>query len=828
MKTMLERLFSHLHRAVFDTSADEITAFKLDGPKGSSWIAKDEFFDITFADGSVKQFNLNDYQIYQFIDALKLAGMTVTGIEYDCLYFSAITMLELTGAAGKPNRVVLYKDILHAIFGAYSREMREAKDNVQEAIKQMEIPTANDGFLNQWGDIFSAVRTDGMDDPAYRAKIKRVAFRKRVNSYAIEQVVKEDTGYNITLEEPWRDIFRLDISQLSGTHEFYKGDQTGYFLVQPVSYNAVDWDKILPIVRRNLAAGIQILKPAIRGMFIVEDPLAGAIWYQNWSMMAEWVKTDSMPKLDNGLILSGTYEIQRNYEVSIDSNYAVFYSIPVRGDIRRDSSRIRASDVIWGNVPVFTWHTGNKLGDWLQMYPEEPRTWQIGKWDEFATWSKPYSWAVWSRATKNESAFLVADVTEDANGNVISIESWLQPVVIGSQGVQGWGWEDPQEWSSDRWDKGSEITYYILAAPAKPQDAGEFKLDVRSHVSSMTITHELKNGPMRFVATRYDESDDSPVSGGMKDSLGRNTDDTVATFTQEANGYGYNLTPLALGTTTFTIYDPNYPGVKLELTVKIIERIPWTDATTPSVTTIPWTELEQPVKVPWTPINDNALRDIPATKVTLAPLTVFDSLAGLHHDMQPFTLEPSNARGYTMKWEICDSLGMPYPATMKPTWITIDETTGVWDIPNLPGSTLNSTLKVTITNADGSSVSDFTRFDAMVYVLAVTHNTTSLAFGSTVGGRADIQLNWQPKDANLLSQETDVEFEMLASAGNGPAIEGITTTFERDYKFAGQPTGGMLHINFPKGIPVGTYRGWLWPTYKGLVGGKFSFLITVR
>lgn len=832
MKTMLERLFGHLHRAVFDTSADEIEAFMLDGPAGSQWVAANELFTITFADGSEKVFDLNNFMIYQFADALVQAGMTVTQLRRDFSFFSGITMLELEGKAGKPQPIILYKDILHAVFGAYSREIRIARDNVQGAIEQMDINTATDGFLNEWGELFSTVRTDDLNDERYRAKIKRVAFRKRINSYAIEQAVKDETsyidakgnvvpGYIISLEEPWREIFRLDISQLSGTNEFYKGDQTGYFLVQPVAYNAVDWDAILPIIKRNLAAGVQILKPTIRGMFVVEDPLDGSIWYQTWSMMSEWIKAESMPKLDNQIVLSGKYEIQFNYEVSIDSNFAESFITPVNGLTLRDNSNILAADVIWGNVPISTWFTGNKLGDWLQLYPVEPRSWLNGKWDEFSTWHMPYNWGVWSRQTANESAFLVADVTEDADGNVVSVESWLRPVIT-STTEQGWGWEDPTEWESQRWDRGSEITYYILVAPSIPADQVEFETTVKSHITEITLTRELTKGPIRLVATRYDETTDKPVSGGMKASLGIIGDEKIITVNQEANGYAYLVTPKMLGTTTLTIYAPDYPTIKCIVTINIIERIPWTDATTPAQR--PWTAIEEAPVKPWTPLQPSNMPDTPAKGVAIKALTDADVLVNLHHGAQPFTTTPATASGYSAKWDILDSLGMPY--TTPPSWITLNADTGEWVIASLPAVTNNAYLRVTLTNKDGTTVSSTAKFPGQTAFLSVTHQTSQIRFTSANGGNVALQLKWQPT-LIYLTDGVDLHVEFQDTKGYVvPNVE-LKTTFDKDWTFAGQKTGGQLSIEFPKGIPAGSYRLVIWGTYGTLNGGKFSSYVTV-
>ncbi|EAB4417286.1 hypothetical protein D7B12_17805 [Salmonella enterica] len=824
MRTMLKRLLGHLHRAVFDTSTDDVVAFYLDGPEGSSWVAVDELFTITFKDGTHQIFNLNDYKIFQFINALKKAGMTVSRPNPDCSLYSGITMLELEGKAGKPNPIILYQDVLHSLFGAYAREMRLARDNVDAAIEQMEIQTANDGFLDLWGRLFSALKTPGLEEDKYRDKIRRLAFRKRVNGYAIEKIVFEETQQVISIEEPWRNIFRMDISQLSGTNEFYNGTETGYFLVQPVSYRAVNWDEILPIIQRNIAAGVKILNPAIRGMFLVETPLNGNVGIMNWSMMSQWVIAHSMPRLDNEIVLSGKYEMQLNYSVSIDSNYAVQWVTPVESNIRRDNSNILAADVRWGDVPIKTWFTGNKLGDWLKMYPVEPRNWMQGKWDKDATWHTPYTWKVFSRASGSEDAFYVANVREDGNGNVIEAKSWLQPTII-TASQEGWSWEDPQEWSSDRWDKGSSISYYIKAAPAVPALKDEFKTNVTSKVTEMTLTHDIKKGPMRIVFTRYDESDNSAVSGGMADCVGSLSVAGIVDMTQESTGYAFNMVPKKTGVTVFTIQTPSAKGVSLILTIKIEDRIPWTDATTPSV--MPWTEINKPIKTPWTELTPAITKDIPATSVTLRPIADVDMIGGLEHPALEFTTIPPDASGYTMKWELVDSLYMPY--VTPPDWVSIDKDTGVWTLAKSFGNKPRAGIKLTLINKNGKQVYTSSMFYPTVYPLTVTTATNRISFGSIYGGKVQLQLNWGPK-LIYKNEEVEVHCRLTDSRGYEVTVPapGIVAEDNRTYPFAPGTFATMYNITLPPGIPVTNYRLELWATYRNLKGGVFSIYVEVK
>ncbi|EDL8065177.1 hypothetical protein CTA21_23960 [Salmonella enterica] len=470
IRTMLERLLGHLHRAVFDTSPDEVVAFMLDGPAGSSWVAKDENFDITFADGRKAHFDLNNYTMNQLAVALLGEGMKVTNVNDDTRHFSGITMLELEGKAGRSQPVTLYKDILHAVFGAYSREMRAAKTAVMEGIDQLYIPKASDGFLNTWGNLFGVPRGTEKDEE-YRIEIPREAFRLRVNSYAIEQAVKEQTNYEITLEEPWRDVFRLDKSFLSGANKFYNYNDVGYFIVQPVTYIGADWDVVMPIIERNLAAGVVALKPQARGRFWVNDPLYGKIWWQVWTQWGTFVQTDTQPRLDNNLVLSGGYDFQINYSVAITSDWVLDnIGDPLKGSIWYIPAHNLSYFADAGVQPIYTYHTGTYAGAYLELYPTTPRDWMSGGWERDSTWGMPYNWRAFFRASQNESQFFA-----DGSGIVAGITV---------SAFDGETWEDLAEWNDRDWLQGTEPFFPLWYdasnnfTPVETDKPNEWEMDV--------------------------------------------------------------------------------------------------------------------------------------------------------------------------------------------------------------------------------------------------------------------------------------------------------------------------------------------------------------
>jgi hypothetical protein len=83
--------------------------------------------------------------------------------------------------------------------------------------------TADGEILDVWGTYFGVARRSGEDDEAYYNHIVREVLRPRVNRFAIEAAVFDDTGLLVSLFEPHRQIFRLSVSPLSSDHHLQDG-----------------------------------------------------------------------------------------------------------------------------------------------------------------------------------------------------------------------------------------------------------------------------------------------------------------------------------------------------------------------------------------------------------------------------------------------------------------------------------------------------------------------------------------------------------------------------------------------------------------------------
>lgn len=260
--SMLQRLLKYPHAAVFDKSPAAQLAFRLSHPDGATWRVADETLTVTAGDAR-HSYALAGLTFAELQSVLQADGFLVSALPATLSGRPAIMLAEGSGDERQSNgdHLFTFTSLLWVMLSGYAVELREARDNVQQALRQMVLGQAEDIWLDLWGALYDQQRKPGELDAAFAPRIRREAFRLRVNAIAIEQAVLDATGYDITIEEPWRKIFTLDESALSGPHKFYDGDRVGYHLIQPVASTGVDWSVILPVIHRNRAAGIEVLPP---------------------------------------------------------------------------------------------------------------------------------------------------------------------------------------------------------------------------------------------------------------------------------------------------------------------------------------------------------------------------------------------------------------------------------------------------------------------------------------------------------------------------------------------------------------------------------------
>ena len=318
MRTMLQRLLKHPHRAVFDTSPRAVQAFRLSHPDGAAWAIADEVMTIT-AGGETYTYQLAELTFGHLVAALQADGFTVTGISPEFSGLLASVLVEGSGdqAQSNGNQVTGFTNLLWSLLGGYARELRAARDQIPEALKQMVIHTAEGEWLDLWGALYNLLRADGQSDADYAEAIPREAFRERVNARAIEKAILELTGKYVRIEEPWEDMFRLDESKMSGRSRFYDGRTVGYHLIRPVSLSAIDWTDVLPIIERNRAEGVVVLPPEVRLAALVDGEIEGVVYACGTAEAVSFVSAFIFNRLDY-MKLSAEPTVRNWYEASIE------------------------------------------------------------------------------------------------------------------------------------------------------------------------------------------------------------------------------------------------------------------------------------------------------------------------------------------------------------------------------------------------------------------------------------------------------------------------------------------------------------------------------
>lgn len=312
--TALQRLLKYPHSAVFDKAPASELVLRVRHADGARWTVADEVMTVT-AGALERIYPLAGHTFGSLAAALQADGFDVLLLAPQWAARSALAAVEGSGDQGASNgdHIYAFTSLLWAMLSGYAGETREAGHQVVQALRQMVLTQAEGEWLDLWGKLYNEGRRPGEADETYAPRIPQEAFRIRVNALAIEQAIKDHTGKDVIIEEPWGLMFRLDESALSGSHRFYNGENVGYHLLRPVSRESIDWTDVLAVIERNRAAGVIVLAPEVRMGRWVDASIDGTIWSARTSQHAIFVPFFSDNRLDY-LVLSGE-EITRNWPV---------------------------------------------------------------------------------------------------------------------------------------------------------------------------------------------------------------------------------------------------------------------------------------------------------------------------------------------------------------------------------------------------------------------------------------------------------------------------------------------------------------------------------
>lgn len=262
--TTLQRLLKHPHAAVFDKDPLAELVLRVSHAGGSSWVVAAGVLTVV-AGGEEFTYQLAGYTVSTLANAMQADGLSVTRVNSRYGHLSALALVE--GASNQwlsnGDHLRVFTSLLWALLQGYSREVDAAQEQIRQALLQMVIATAEGEWLDLWGTLYGVPRMTGESDAELRIRIPREAFRLRSNPRAIEAAIKDLTGKDVSILEPWQSSFVLDQSLLSGQDKMQDGQFVGPFLIQPSSVGPIDWSDVIPIVDRNRPAGVLMLPPQV-------------------------------------------------------------------------------------------------------------------------------------------------------------------------------------------------------------------------------------------------------------------------------------------------------------------------------------------------------------------------------------------------------------------------------------------------------------------------------------------------------------------------------------------------------------------------------------
>lgn len=269
---LTQKLLALLHK-VFDPDPEQFLALRISYSAGMTWTVSDGVLTTSVVGGPGENLtiDLTTLTVRQLVSYVsQQPGYTVLYADNgNNAALSARVLIDGTGDIAQSNGDHLYgyTSLVWAYMEAVGVELKAAKAQIPEAIKQLSVPTASSDWLDELGSYYNVPRLQSEADTAYGARIIAETVRPRTNNVAIERAISFYTGQatkvtDVTLYGP---VFpRYDGTITRNSEYFYQSQsapryglfdvQLGYDLLgdaDPTNFSAT----VASIVNRLRAAG---------------------------------------------------------------------------------------------------------------------------------------------------------------------------------------------------------------------------------------------------------------------------------------------------------------------------------------------------------------------------------------------------------------------------------------------------------------------------------------------------------------------------------------------------------------------------------------------
>lgn len=195
---LTRKLISHLNR-VFDRSPDPVLGLRIRYDGGMTWEVEDGVLRtiVVGGTGASLQLNLANYTIATLANYVAAQpGYSVPFVSADVGGLSARTLLDASGDQDSSNgdNLLAYTSLLWAWLDPIAKELKDAAEQVDQAVLQMTPQTASGEWLDELGLYYAVPRAASEPDGLYAPRIIAEVLRPRGNNIVIAQAVDEVAG----------------------------------------------------------------------------------------------------------------------------------------------------------------------------------------------------------------------------------------------------------------------------------------------------------------------------------------------------------------------------------------------------------------------------------------------------------------------------------------------------------------------------------------------------------------------------------------------------------------------------------------------------------
>jgi len=167
-------------------------------------------------------------------------------------------------------------EVHNAFLGAIKNSIISTEKDLVENVKQVYITNATGKLLDLYGKWIGLTRKDSESDDTYRNRLLSLIVTERVTVKGIIAGIKadlDDPNMDVSIYEPWRNIFILNQSLLNGP-DHLMGSFYRYAVIQVTLSRYVPQDTLNKLLKNYKAAGIQVYFVLSSGMTYTGDILS--------------------------------------------------------------------------------------------------------------------------------------------------------------------------------------------------------------------------------------------------------------------------------------------------------------------------------------------------------------------------------------------------------------------------------------------------------------------------------------------------------------------------------------------------------------------------